>query len=89
MFNIFHHDKKEGALGYIPTTLFFFIAFQILAFSRSLTLQEYGIEASTFVTATLSALIVGKVIILTDLMPFINRFPHKPIIYNIIWKSTL
>ncbi len=27
--------------------------------------------------------------VLTDLLPFINRFPGRPLIYNIAWKTTI
>jgi hypothetical protein len=78
---------KPKILGAIPTVVFFFIVFQLLAFTRSLILKGYGIQASTFLKATIAALIVGKVVLLTDLLPMINRFPNKPLIYNIVWKT--
>jgi hypothetical protein len=78
---------KREILGAIPTVVFFFIVFQLLAFTRALLLQGYGIQVSTFLNATIAALIVGKVVLLADLLPMINRFPNKPIIYNIVWKT--
>jgi hypothetical protein len=78
---------KHEILGAIPTVVFFFIAFQLLAFTRALILKEYGIQVSTFVNATIAALIVAKVVLISDLLPIINRFPQKPLIYNIVWKT--
>ena len=80
---------KHEILGVIPAAVFFFIAFQLLAFSRALILKEYGIQVSTFVNATIAALIVAKVVLFVDLLPFVNRFPEKPLIYNIVWKTLI
>lgn len=80
---------KEEFLSIIPTAIFFFVAFQLLAITRSLILEQYGIEVSTFLAATLGALIVAKVVMIVDLLPFVNRFPEKPLAYNIVWKTIL
>jgi hypothetical protein len=86
MSNIIPRLKHE-ILGAIPTVVFFFIAFQLLAFTRALILKSYGIQVSSFVNATIAALVVGKVVLSADLLPIINRFPNKPLIYNIVWKT--
>jgi uncharacterized membrane protein len=86
MSNIIPRLKRQ-ILGVIPNVVFFFIVFQLLAFTRTLILKGYGIQASTFLKAAIAALIVGKVVLLTDLLPMINRFPNKPLIYNIVWKT--
>ncbi len=86
MSNIIPRLKHE-ILEAIPTVVFFFIAFQLLAFTRALILKEYGIQVSTFLTATIAALIVAKGVLIADLLPIINRSPQKPLIYNIVWKA--
>lgn len=73
----------------IPPTVFFFVAFQLLAFSKAMLLRQYGIEVKVFLAATLGALIVAKVVLLTDLLPWINRFPKKPLVYNVVWKTAI
>lgn len=73
----------------IPPVTFFFISFQLLAFTRALMLRQYGIEVATFMEATIGALVVAKVVLLADLLPFINRFPGRPIIYNVAWKTLI
>ena len=78
---------KREILGAIPTIFFFFIIFQLLALTKSLILKSYGIEISTFLNAAIAALVLGKVVPLADLLPFINRFPNKPLIYNTLWKT--
>ena len=66
---------KQEFFGVIPTAVFFFFAFQLLAFSRDLIVQDVDVELSTFVAATVGALIVAKVVVVVDLLPFVNRFP--------------
>ena len=68
---------------------FFFVAFQLIAFTETLMLKQYGISVSTFMTATVAALIVAKVVLIADMMPFVNRFPEKPLIYNVLWKTAI
>ncbi len=79
------HELKEA----IPPFLFFFVAFHLLAMLRALMQQEYGIQAGTVMNATIGALIVAKVVLLADLLPIVNRFPDKPLIYNIVWKTLI
>lgn len=86
MRNIIPRLKRE-ILGAVPTVAFFFVTFQLLAFTRALILKQYGIQVSTFINATMAALIVGKVVLVADLLPIVNRFPNKPLIYNIAWKT--
>jgi len=86
MSNIIPRLKHE-ILGAIPAVVFFFIVFQLLALTRALILKGYDIQISTFLNATLAALIVGKVVLIADLLPFINRFPNKPLVYNTVWKT--
>jgi hypothetical protein len=39
--------------------------------------------------ATVTALLVAKVVMITDYFPLVNRFPDKPLIYNVIWKTVI
>lgn len=88
MSNIFQKIKRE-IIKTIPAVIFFFIVFQLLAFTRALILQSYGIQVSTFINATIVALLVGKVVLIADHLPLINQFPNKPLIYNIVWKTLI
>lgn len=83
------HKLKHELRELAPVMLFFFIAFQLLALTQSLMLKEYGIQAGTFLAATIMALVVAKVVVLTDLLPMVNRFPQKPLVYNVVWKTAI
>jgi hypothetical protein len=85
----FSHSVKHLVHEMISPVIFFFIAFQLLAFTRGLMLKQYGIEVTTFMAASIGALVTAKVVVLADLLPFINRFPGRPLLYNITWKTTI
>jgi hypothetical protein len=78
---------KHELVQVIPPGVFFFVAFHVIAFTGALMLQEYGIPSSTFVTVTILAFLIAKVVLIVDHVPFVNRFPEKPLIYNVIWKT--
>jgi len=88
MKNILQKIKQEF-LRVLPPTIFFLFAFNIVAITTLLMLKERGLELPPVVVATLLALVVGKVILVADHLPFINRFPDKPLIYNILWKTLI
>jgi len=73
----------------IPPTIFFFITFNLIAFTSALNLKQYGISISAFAAATFGALVVGKVVLITDKLPFVNRYPDRPLIYNVVWKTVI
>jgi hypothetical protein len=80
---------KHEFLQVLPPTIFFFLAFNIVAITNALLMKGRGIEGASILEATILALIVGKVILVADHIPFINKFPDKPLIYNIVWKTAI
>jgi hypothetical protein len=78
---------KHEFLQVLPPTIFFIFAFNIVAITTVLMLRGRGIEATSILSATVLALITGKVILVADYLPFINKFPDRPLIYNIAWKT--
>jgi hypothetical protein len=80
---------KEEFVAMIPPTIFFFVALYIVAFIRVLMLKGTSIPVSTSVAVTIAALVLGKSVLLADMLPMINRFPEKPLIYNIAWKTII
>lgn len=79
------HELRE----LVPVTLFFLVAFLLLALTQMLLLEEHGIRVVTFFAAAVGALVVAKVVVITDHLPWINRFPHRPLIYNVLWKTAI
>lgn len=79
------HEIRE----IIPITIFFFFAFQMLALTQALILRKYGISTYSFIESTIGALVVAKVVAIADHIPAVNRFPEKPLIYNVVWKTLI
>ena len=80
---------KEEFTALLPPTLFFFVALHLVALIRVLMLKGTGIPLSTSWQVTVAALILGKAVLVADLLPFINRYPDKPLVYNVAWKTTI
>jgi hypothetical protein len=80
---------KKEFFELLPPTIFFFVALHIVAFVRVLMLKKTGIAPSSSISIAVAALILGKAVLIADMLPFINRFPHKPLIYNIAWKTVI
>ena len=80
---------KDELRDLVPPTIFFFVTFHIIVLSRALMLREYGVKVSTVAGATIGALLVAKVVLIADHLPAINRFPEKPLIYNVVWKTAI
>ena len=80
---------KEEFYDLLPPTIFFFIALHMVAIFRVLMLKGTGITLGTSASVTVAALILGKAVVIADLLPFINRYPDKPLAYNVAWKTTI
>lgn len=80
---------KEEIAALVPPALFFFVALHLVALVRELMLKGTGIALSTSLSVTLTALILGKAVLIADMLPFINRYPHKPLVYNVAWKTVI
>jgi hypothetical protein len=73
----------------LPPTIFFFVALHLVALIRILLLKGTGITLNTSWQVTVAALILGKAVLVADHLPFINRYPDKPLAYNVAWKTTI
>jgi len=73
----------------LPPTIFFFVGFNIILWTKRLILQEHGIQFSGFFTALVAALLIGKAVLVTDNLPFMRRFDGAPLIQPILFKSAI
>ena len=80
---------KSEFLELLPPTIFFLIAFNIILLTNALMLEQYGIDGWALSKAAIGALIAGKAVLIADKLPFINKFPDKPLIYNVAWKTAV
>ena len=80
---------KKEFFELLPPTIFFFVALHIVAFVRVLMLKGSGLSPVSTMSIAVAALILGKAVLIADLLPLINRFPNKPLIYNVAWKTLI
>jgi hypothetical protein len=80
---------KKEFFELLPPTIFFFVALHIVAFVRVLMLKGTGIAPLSTISIAVAALILGKAVLIADMLPMVNRFPNKPLIYNVAWKTLI
>lgn len=86
MGKIFNWMKQE-AIHALPSIIYFLCAFNFIHFTGSLVRSSYDQPYFTYLSMSLDALIVAKALLISNSLPFINAFPKKPLIYNIVWKD--
>jgi hypothetical protein len=80
---------KEEFLALIPPTIFFFVTLGLVAVVRMLMAKGTGLPISTPIQVAVGALILGKAVLIADMLPVINRYPAKPLAYNVAWKTAI
>jgi hypothetical protein len=80
---------KHEFLEMLPPTIFFFVILHIVAIVHALTTRGTGIALPTSAAVTVGALVLGKSVLIADMLPFVNRFPQKPLVWNIGWKTLI
>jgi hypothetical protein len=68
---------------------FFAIGFCLIIVAERLFVRGSSIEVVGVFRAVVGGLIVAKLLLLVDLVPFVHAFPDKPLVHNILWKSSL
>ena len=73
----------------LPPTIFFFLGFNLILFTKRLILEDYLIQFTGFFLATVSALVVGKVVLVAEMMPLLRRFDGEPLAKPILFKTVV
>ena len=83
-------DKlKHELLELIPPTLYFFVVLHFAAAVQALMNRHDALTLPTSATITVAALVLGKSVLIAELLPFFNRYPTEPLIWNVGWKAML
>ena len=80
---------KEEFFAVLPPTIFFFLALHLLTFIRVLMARGSHFEPLSTMSIAIASLILGKAVLIADMLPPINRYPDKPLAYNIAWKTVI
>ncbi|WP_332763347.1 hypothetical protein [Pseudomonas koreensis] len=87
--NAMMNKVKHEFMKVLPPTVFFFVILHIVALIRSLMIKGSGVDLPVSASVLIASLILGKSVLVADMLPFINRFPNKPLIWNVIWKTLM
>ena len=80
---------KEEFFAILPPTIFFFIALHLITFIRVLIAKGSHFEPLSTMSIAIASLILGKAVLIADMLPPINRYPNRPLAYNIVWKTVI
>lgn len=72
-----------------PAFLFFWISFNSINLTEGLMQEKGAFGLYDWLTVFFAAAVVAKVLIFIDNLPFIDLFQKKPLIFNVLWKTTL
>jgi hypothetical protein len=81
------HKLKEEFLAVLPPTIFFFLALHLIAVVRLLMVEATGFKPLSSASILIAALLLGKAVLIADMLPLINLYPHKPLAHNVAWKT--
>ncbi len=80
---------KHEIIEMLPPTIYFFVILHIVAIIRALMIRGTGISLPTSGSVTIAALVLSKSVLLANMLPFVNRFPEKPRVWNVGWKTLM
>ena len=61
----------------------------LVAVVRMLMTKGTGLPISTPIQVAVGALVLGKSVLIADMLPIINRYPDRPLVYNVAWKTAI
>ena len=73
----------------LPPTLYFFVAFNLISFTTNILVDNHWFHLESFILASTTALVVGKIVLVVDNVRIIDKFRGGPLIWPILYKSIL
>ena len=71
----------------VPPTIFFAVGFNLIVLTTKLFLADYRVQFASFMVATISALVVGKSVLVANAMKFLRCFDRHPKIRPVLFKT--
>lgn len=78
-------EMKEA----LPAIVFFALGFNLIVLTTQLLLDDYDVQFANFMVATMAALVVGKAVMVANVLPFLGRFDAAPLIQPILFKTVV
>ncbi len=85
---IFHFVAHEFKKALAPT-LYFLVVFHIAMWNRHLIEASYGLDPAHSFSATIGALVLGKIFLLLNESSLMQAFSKKPLVINTLWRTLL
>lgn len=85
----FIHTLKHELHEMIAPTVYFFIILHLVEIIRVLLNEGSGMQLATTASIAIAALVLGKAVLIANALPFINRYPDRPLAWNVGWKTVL
>ncbi len=73
----------------LPAIVFFAVGFNLIVLTTQLILDDYEAQFAGFMIATMTALVVGKAVLVAKLLPIMRRFDNAPLIQPILFQSVV
>jgi hypothetical protein len=73
----------------LPPIAFFFVSFNLIELTTQLILADYMARLTNYMIATTMALVVGKAVLVADVLPFIRRFDTAPMVWRVLFKAVV
>ena len=80
---------KKELRQYIGSAIFFAGAFCLIVLANKLMVAGSKVQVASFARAIIGGLIVAKLLFFVDLIPGVDAFRGKPLIYNMLWKTPI
>ncbi len=80
---------KREFISLLPAIIYFFAAFTVLSVNEDVVLGHLEIGITHLLRPFLSALLVAKILLVANHMPFINAFSGRPLIWATAWKAAI
>jgi hypothetical protein len=71
----------------LPPTVFFAIGFNLIVLTQRILLSDYLLQFAGFMVATTTALVVGKVVLVADMMPMLHHYERVRLIWTILLRA--
>jgi len=77
------HEAREA----LVPTIFFFVGFNFIVLTTNLMVSRYLVAVSSFMLATVGALVVGKAVLVANKISLLRHYDRAPLIRPILFKT--
>jgi hypothetical protein len=78
---------REESRKVVPAVVYFFLSLTLFKLTFGLWMAELGVRTVSFGEILIGSLVLGKVMMVVDHLPFLNVFPGRPLIFNTLWRA--